>query len=139
MLRDYHYAWLSVHPDWDEDSLQIALSMGFDIHHEDGNHSNNDPSNLLLVEHQDHMRLHGRQPLHKKLENGKLQQKIEKGHSCYVLREQRLPWHEVAQRVYGVRMSQKAMNAAKKYAEYHNQPWPIDVGNCAGIKYGVEI
>ena len=35
------------------------LKAGFDIHHIDGNHSNNAPANLVLIEHKDHMRLHG--------------------------------------------------------------------------------
>lgn len=32
---------------------------GFDVHHIDGNHENNDPQNLVLIEHTDHMMLHG--------------------------------------------------------------------------------
>ena len=36
------------------------LYVGFDVHHMDGNHTNNDPSNLVLIEHGDHMMLHGK-------------------------------------------------------------------------------
>ncbi len=32
---------------------------GFDVHHIDGDHSNNSPENLVLLEHWDHMRFHG--------------------------------------------------------------------------------
>lgn len=32
---------------------------GFDVHHIDGNKENNNPDNLVLIEHADHMRLHG--------------------------------------------------------------------------------
>lgn len=32
---------------------------GFAIHHIDGNHDNNEPSNLLLCDASDHMHLHG--------------------------------------------------------------------------------
>lgn len=35
------------------------LRDGFDVHHLDGDHSNDDPANLALIEHTDHMRLHG--------------------------------------------------------------------------------
>lgn len=58
-LRPYHHAWLSVHPDRDEVWLKEKLCEGFDIHHVDGDHDNNEPSNLMLVEHVDHLRLHG--------------------------------------------------------------------------------
>lgn len=35
------------------------LADGFHIHHVDGNHENNHPDNLKLIEATDHMRLHG--------------------------------------------------------------------------------
>jgi len=125
-MEKHHEAWLSIHPEWSAKDLYDAISMGFDIHHEDGDHSNNDPSNLLLVEHQDHMRLHGSVPLNQKLERGKLAQKIEKGRSCYELREYGMYWWQVAMRVYNDRnKSTAASNAAKKYAEYHNMTWPV--------------
>lgn len=31
---------------------------GFDVHHLDGDHENNDPANLVLIEHTDHMMMH---------------------------------------------------------------------------------
>lgn len=58
-LKPYHAAWLSTHPDRSEDWLREKLKEGFDVHHVDGDHSNNDPSNLVLMEAVDHMRLHG--------------------------------------------------------------------------------
>ena len=58
-LQPYHYAWLSKHPERTKDWLRFALNAGFDIHHLDGDHDNNDPENLVLIEHIDHMRLHG--------------------------------------------------------------------------------
>jgi hypothetical protein len=57
-MEEYHYVWLASHPDRDEKWLRDKLYEGFDVHHLDGNHSNNDPNNLVLVEHEDHMRLH---------------------------------------------------------------------------------
>jgi hypothetical protein len=35
------------------------LCDGFDVHHLDGDRTNNDPLNLVLIEHGDHMMLHG--------------------------------------------------------------------------------
>jgi hypothetical protein len=32
---------------------------GFDVHHLDGDHANNEPANLVLIEHTDHMAIHG--------------------------------------------------------------------------------
>jgi hypothetical protein len=58
-METYHHAWLSVHPHRSEEWLRDKLKDGFDIHHMDGNHDNNEPNNLVLVEHTDHMRLHG--------------------------------------------------------------------------------
>lgn len=34
------------------------LGEGFDVHHIDGDHGNNCPLNLVLIEHTDHMALH---------------------------------------------------------------------------------
>lgn len=55
------------------------MKDGFHIHHIDGNHQNNDPKNLLLIEGADHLKLHGldvyaqarnsnRQPKHRRRE-----------------------------------------------------------------------
>jgi len=58
-LQAHHRAWLSAHPDRSEDWLRDMFSEGFDIHHVDGDHHNNTPLNLVLIEAVDHMRLHG--------------------------------------------------------------------------------
>lgn len=58
-MQTYHHAWLKNHPERDEAWLQSMLSAGFDVHHVDGNHANDDPANLVLIEHVDHMRIHG--------------------------------------------------------------------------------
>lgn len=55
----HHVAWLSNHPNRSVEWFKEMLRHGFDVHHVDGNHSNNDPDNLVLIEHRDHMRLHG--------------------------------------------------------------------------------
>jgi hypothetical protein len=55
----YHFAWLDAHSHRTVEWLADMLRDGFDVHHLDGNHGNDDPSNLVLIEHTDHMRLHG--------------------------------------------------------------------------------
>lgn len=58
-LEPYHIAWLDKHPERDIAWLRDRMRDGFDIHHIDGDHSNNDPANLVLIEHLDHIKLHG--------------------------------------------------------------------------------
>jgi hypothetical protein len=58
-LQPYHHAWLNSHPTRDEEWLRAKLKDGFHIHHLDGNHSNDDPLNLVLIDGVDHFRLHG--------------------------------------------------------------------------------
>lgn len=58
-LEPYHRIWLSNHPNRSEQWLKNCLQDGFDIHHLDGHHENNTPQNLVLIECQDHMALHG--------------------------------------------------------------------------------
>lgn len=58
-MKPHHEAWLTAHPERSADWLREKLREGFDIHHLDGNHDNNDPSNLVLIDGSDHMRLHG--------------------------------------------------------------------------------
>lgn len=57
-LQSYHFAWLSVHPERTEEWLLRMLSDGFHVHHIDGDHLNDDPLNLVLIEGGDHMMLH---------------------------------------------------------------------------------
>lgn len=59
-FQAYHYSWLAAHPHRTAEWLKDKLREGFDIHHLDNNHSNNEPDNLILIEHTDHMFLHAR-------------------------------------------------------------------------------
>lgn len=58
-LQSYHLAWLSSHPERDILWLRAKLQEGFHVHHLDGDHYNDDPPNLLLIDGVDHLRLHG--------------------------------------------------------------------------------
>ncbi len=57
-LEPHRQAWLDVHPERDETWLRRMAKEGFDVHHIDGDHENNDPLNLVLIEHRDHFMLH---------------------------------------------------------------------------------
>lgn len=58
-IESYHMAWLSTHPNRSLEWLQERMKDGFDVHHLDGDHENDDPGNLVLIDCLDHMRLHG--------------------------------------------------------------------------------
>ncbi|MCP4900097.1 MAG: HNH endonuclease [bacterium] len=57
-LSPHHAAWLEAHPRRSEAWLQDATAEGFDVHHLDGDKTNDRPDNLVLLECEDHMRLH---------------------------------------------------------------------------------
>jgi hypothetical protein len=58
-LEPHHAAWLAAHPHRTEEWLRARLADSFDVHHRDGEHDNDSPDNLVLIEHTDHMSLHG--------------------------------------------------------------------------------
>ena len=41
------------------------MAMGFEVHHIDGDHANNVPGNLVLIEETDHQRLHSGEMTHR--------------------------------------------------------------------------
>lgn len=57
-LKEYHCVWLLTHPHRSAEWLLDRMMDGFDVHHMDGNPANNDPANLCLIEHTDHMMIH---------------------------------------------------------------------------------
>ena len=58
-MNAHHKAWLDGHPNRAAGWLKDRLAEGFVVHHLDGVHHNNDPSNLVLIDGDDHNRLHG--------------------------------------------------------------------------------
>ncbi len=57
-MKKHYEAWLSAHPNRTREWLDDKLADGFHIHHIDGDHSNDHPLNLALIEGSDHLRLH---------------------------------------------------------------------------------
>lgn len=54
----HHLVWLSVHPERTKEWLKERLKDGFDVHHINGDHADNEPQNLVLIDCGDHMMLH---------------------------------------------------------------------------------
>jgi len=132
----YHTIWLSSHTNRTPEWLEMALANGFQIHHADGNHDNNDPSNLVLIERSDHLNLHNNKGLGRKV-NGewvteaelsriKLR-KVAIGQSAYDIRKvEGLAWAKIGTRLgYEPRKAASVATTARAYANYHNLEWPL--------------
>ena len=76
--KPHHRAWLLSHPWWTPEWFKERLREGFDVHHLDGDHSNNDPLNLVLIEHSDHMMIHGGRTMGRMSSAGKRRKKTRK-------------------------------------------------------------
>jgi hypothetical protein len=57
-FEPYHLVWLLNHPTRSTEWLADSLRDDFHIHHIDGDHDNNAPENLVLIEACDHAMLH---------------------------------------------------------------------------------
>lgn len=130
-MQDAHKIWLDHHPEYDEFWLSQATQAGFDIHHIDSNHDNNDIDNLLLIEKADHARLHGKiQPSH----NGRdcwanAKNKLRLGESAYMLRtSSAMTWDAIALELGYIDnpcRAAYATNVARYYAKFNSKQWPI--------------
>lgn len=58
-MKSYHLVWLQKHPVRTAEWMADKLKDGFHIHHLDGDHGNDHPDNLILIEGVDHLALHG--------------------------------------------------------------------------------
>lgn len=127
-MEAHHEAWLAFHTDRTAQWLADRLADGFDVHHLDGDHANNDPMNLVLIEAADHMRLHGLiAPVVRRVigkgggrPKGSLSPHTE---GCYRLRAQGQDWEQIAAQ-FGL-TPRSAMQAAKRYAQAQLLKWPI--------------
>ena len=132
-MKNYHKVWLDAHPERTLEWFKERMKDGFDIHHIDGDKTNNAPDNLVMIECRDHMRLHGmnhsrinlKEELVKKQERD-VTRRLLKGESCYNLRYSTdKSWPDIAKQVYNSKSGQKALLAAKAYANYYSLEWPI--------------
>ncbi len=124
-LEPYHFAWLSTHPERDALWLVERLRDGFDIHHLDGDHSNNEPDNLVLIEAGDHLRLHGGISIRRirTKKTGRKPETIRKLREAYHLKAQdpKLNWGKI-----GILVSLNPLlaNAVRELAAQDNLSWP---------------
>jgi hypothetical protein len=58
-MNKYQRVWLAAHPKRTKEWLAEKIRDGFDVHHADGDHQNDAPDNLVLIESTDHLKLHG--------------------------------------------------------------------------------
>ena len=121
-MEAHHKAYLGKHS-MSPEFLSEALRNGFDVHHLDGDHSNNEPENLILVWSQDHMELHGLKRFSGRMDGVWMTReemdavKLSKGEAAYQKRLQSIPWAEM-----GI---PNALGNAKHYAKAHDLEWPV--------------
>lgn len=126
-MKEYQLNWLKESGksiEW----LRSAFENGFDIHHLDGNHNNNNPNNLVLIYTRDHMMIHtGVKTLQRMtpcewVDNKEYyEKKTDLGKKGYNLRKEKLKWGEIAERLNSDISS--VYNATRMYAEYRDLPW----------------
>lgn len=133
-MQPYHYAWLSKHPERSEEWLRRQLRDGFDVHHLDGDHSNDAPSNLALIEHSDHMGLHGTSA-RRLLADGQearrnsnsARARAENGRIAYETKGPGITWASIDARLGLTEKPSEggtSIAAARAYANLNGLPWP---------------
>lgn len=117
LMEPHQKAWLSIHPEVSESWLIEKLSEGFDIHHIDGDNSNNGPKNLALVFGPDHARLHGMPFKQRKAREYAV------GKMAYELRLDGSSWDDAASLTK--KSHSHTVAAAKSYAKAMGLTWPL--------------
>ena len=123
-LREYHYVWLECHPKRDEEWLRGKMMDDFEIHHIDRDSSNNDPANLILLDHCDHFMLHsGARPIsgERRHRSGPHLNTLKLGKRAYKLRGDGLFWRHVAEDL-DCSMT-KVIGSAQVWAKHNKLPW----------------
>lgn len=123
-FQSYHLAWLSAHPERSERWLADRLKDGFDVHHLDGDHGNDDPDNLILIEAVDHQRIHGRRV---KFFDRRKQHTLamQEGERAYAMRCTNMSWGDIAREVWGEgSRKSRAYYVAKVWASYNDLTMP---------------
>ena len=136
-LEEYHYVWLTKHPERTEAWLIERIADGFDIHHADGDHYNNDPDNLILIEHADHMALHGvgLKRLVGSLKEIEQVRRLQVGKSAYEAKAPEITWRQIEADLNmpaSLNPGTLALNAARFYASAEGLPWPKPAGSKPG-------
>lgn len=124
VLKSYHQVWLAEHPHRAEKWLRERLADGFDIHHVDGDHENDDPRNLVLIDGGDHLMLHnGKTRIWRRAPKEKPPEYIYQGAAAYRLRLEGRCWQCVA------RTLELDPGACTKRAQYwaraSKEVWPV--------------
>lgn len=120
-MQYYHYVWLAAHPERSREWLERHVADGFEIHHRDHNHLNNDPDNLVLIEGVDHHRLHGRNV---SLRITRREIDMVLGEISYHARKRTgLAWQHIADKLKIA--FPRAEKAARHYAKQNGLEWPL--------------
>lgn len=131
-LKSYHENWLTIHPQRSREWLKKQLRDGFDIHHLDRDHNNDCPENLVLIECDDHMRIHGGGLLGRfsmiKKKKGPSYELLQFGKMAYEeMMKINTSWGEIGE-ILGIKFAnrgEQCSRAAKVYATTNNLKWPI--------------
>lgn len=122
-MQEHHYRWLERHPDRDEAWLRQAIDQGFDIHHVDGDHYNNDPNNLVLIERRDHCLIHGfSENFTRSLETPQKKPRqpskktLKRGFEAQRMHDEGLPWREIGKALGCSHVA--AIKAAETYRKW---------------------
>lgn len=122
-MKAYHEAWLKKHPNRTRRWLQEKIRDGFDVHHVDGNHKNNAPDNLALIETDDHLRLHGSGLRRMFIEaEERAEKRRETGRQIYERRATPMAWKH-AGLPFELTVP-AAISMAKEWAVHAEAPWP---------------
>jgi hypothetical protein len=139
-MKQYHENWLEAHPHRTREWLEAKCKDGFDIHHLDGNHDNNDPGNLVLIEASDHMRLHGMDHKGKGILRmhttvGPRKKTLEVGEAAYLAAQKILEGDDHPKSVWEVVSAElelvghRAICSARTWAKHSGREWPLVTKN----------
>lgn len=139
-LLPHHQAWLDSRPDRTVFWLKARLKEGFHIHHIDGDHGNNNPDNLVLIEGVDHMKFHRgwgivsalrpgmmRSPHLRRLTTNRVVHQLRSA-LAYDLRRRGHTWRAIEEHIcseacYGA----SASGMAKRHAKASGRAWPVPI------------
>lgn len=118
-MNAHHEVWLKEHPERTVEWFEAIIKSGFDVHHLDGDHENNDPLNLVLIENRDHLMVHsgGRPRL------GRLHAKSRKGRCVQCYDPSKATWIRIDRRTGEEKVKRgggpwKGVKAVGLYSDY---------------------